>query len=313
MAQQHAPSSLAVAARPMNRFERWRQGDDFWAHLFLLPTYLGMVGLVLGPVLAGFVISFFRWDVISPPVFIGIRNYTDLFDPARERFLQALGNTIYYVVGAVPSSLVISLLLAMALNRIRGQTLFRTIYFLPSVCAGVAIATLWAWLFNTQFGFINWVLSWFGLPKVPWLSDSNWAMPSIIIMSVWQGLGYPIVLFLAGLQGIPEEYYEAARIDGAGNWQLFRYVTLPLLSPTTFLILVLSIIGSFQVFEQTYIMTQGGPSFSTTTIVLMIVYRGFQDFKMGLAAAMAYILFAIVLLWTIIQFWLQRRWVHYGM
>jgi multiple sugar transport system permease protein len=310
-----AVSNTAVGrwalGEPRARLSRLTGRDAFWAHLFLLPTYVGLFGLVFGPVVAGFFISFTRWDIVSPPTYIGLRNYQLLFDPSGERFVQSLWNTVYYVVGVVPPSVVLPLLLAVAVNRIRAQTLVRTVYFLPTVCAGVSIAILWAWLYNTQFGFLNWLLSWFGLPKVPWLSDTTWAMPAVIIMSVWRGLGYPMVLYLAGLQGIPEEYYEAAKIDGAGGWQVFRHVTIPLISPTSFFILVLSIIGSFQVFEQTYIMTQGGPSFSTMTIVLLLFNRGFYDFRMGLASAMAYVLFAIILVFTFVQFQLQRRWVHY--
>ena len=179
------------------------------------------------------------------------------------------------------------------------------------VSSTVAIAVLWGLLYNTQVGFLNYVLVRLGFDRVPWITSETWAMPSVIIMSVWKGLGYNMILFLAGLQSIPEEYYEAASIDGAGAWRRFRDITLPLLSPTTFLVVVLSIITSFQVFEQTYFLTGGGPSWSTLTLVLMIFFRGFQDFRMGYASAIAYVLFAIVFVITLIQWRLQRRWVHY--
>ncbi len=284
--------------------------DAAWAHLMLLPTYIGLFGLVLGPVVAGLVISFFRWDIVTPPEFIGLENYTTLLHD--ELFWKTMRNTLYYVVGSIPPGVVLALVLAIALNQpLRGRVIFRTVYFLPVVSSTVAIAVLWGVIYNTEVGLLNYLLTLVGLPKVPWISSETWAMPSIIIMSVWKGLGYNMILFLAGLQAIPEEYYEAANIDGAGAWRRFRDITLPLLSPTTFLVVILSVIGSFQVFEQTYILTGGGPSWSTLTIVLLIFFRGFQDFRMGYASAIAYVLFALVLAITLIQWRLQRRWVHY--
>lgn len=292
------------------RLRRWWYGDAVWAHLLLLPTYVGLFGLVLGPVIAGFAISFFRWDIITPPNFIGLGNYRELVHD--ELFWKTLRNTIFYVVGSIPPTIVLSLLLALALNQpLRGRVIFRTVYFIPVVSSTVAIAVLWGWLYNTQIGLLNYFLSFLGIDKIPWITSETWSMPSVIIMSVWKGLGYYMILFLAGLQAIPEDYYEAAKIDGAGSLRRFRDITLPLLSPTTFLVLILAIISSFQVFEQTYILTAGGPSWSTLTLVLMIFLRGFQDFRMGYASAIAYILFLIVLLVTFIQWRLQRRWVHY--
>jgi multiple sugar transport system permease protein len=266
---------------------------------------------VLGPVLGGFAISFFRWDIITPPEFIGTGNYQTLVgDPL---FWQALRNTLFYVIGAIPPAIVISLVLALALNQpLRGRTIFRTAYFLPVVSSTVAVAVLWGWMFNTQIGLLNYLLGLVGIPKVPWITSEVWAMPSVIIMSVWKSLGYNLILFLAGLQAIPNDYYEAAKIDGASAFRRFWDITLPLLSPTTFLIVVLSIIASFQVFEQTYILTGGGPANSTLTLVLMIFYRGFQDFRMGYASAIAYVLFLMVFLVTLVQWRLQKRWVHYG-
>ncbi len=294
-----------------SRFTRWRQSDAAWAHLLLIPTYIGLFGLVLGPVLSGFAISFFRWDIITTPEFIGIENYQTLAgDPI---FWQALRNTLFYVVGAIPPAIVISLVLALALNQpLRGRAIFRTAYFLPVVSSTVAVAVLWGWMFNTQVGLLNYLLGLVGIPKVPWITSEVWAMPSVIIMSVWKSLGYNIILFLAGLQAIPNDYYEAAKVDGASAFRRFWDITLPLLSPTTFLIVVLSIIASFQVFEQTYILTGGGPANSTLTLVLMIFYRGFQDFRMGYASAIAYVLFLMVFIVTMIQWRLQKRWVHYG-
>lgn len=295
----------------LSRTERLLQSENLWGYLFLAPSLVGLFGFTLGPVAAAFVLSFFRWDVVTPPVFVGLGNYETLVrDPL---FWKTLRNTLYYVVGVIPPAMVISFLLAVALNqRLVGRTVFRIVYFMPVVSSTVAIAILWAWLYNTEFGLINFVLRSVGLPKIPWLSSSDWAMPAIIVMSVWKTLGYDMVLFLAGLQGIPNEYYEAAKIDGANGLQTLWYVTVPLLTPTTFLVLVLSVVGSFQVFEQTYVMTAGGPAWSTLTIVLLIFFRAFQDFRMGSAAALAYVLFAIILVFTLAQIRLQRRWVHYG-
>jgi multiple sugar transport system permease protein len=289
---------------------RWWYSDEPWAHLLLIPTYIGLFGLVLGPVIAGFVISFFRWDIITPPEYIGLANYRGLADDPL--FWKALRNTTYYVIGAIPPAVILSLLLALALNQpLRARAFFRTSYFLPVVSSTVAVAVLWGWMFNTQVGLINHLLSFVGIGKVPWITSETWAMPAVIIMSVWKSLGYNMILFLAGLQSIPEEYHEAAMLDGAGSLRRFWNITLPLLSPTTFLVVILSVISSFQVFEQTYILTGGGPSNSTLTLVLMIFYRGFQDFRMGYASAIAYVLFLIVFLLTLLQWRLQKRWVHY--
>lgn len=298
-------------ASARSRLRRLRHSDAAWAHLLLIPTYIGLFGLVLGPVLAGFGLSFFRWDIISPPVFVGIGNYQAL--ATDYLFWVALRNTLYYVVGAIPPAIAISLVLALALNQpLRGRAIFRTAYFLPVVSSTVAVAVLWGWMFNTQIGLFNYVLGLVGIPKVPWISSETWAMPAVIIMSVWKSLGYNLILFLAGLQSIPDVYYEAAKIDGAGSFRRFWDITLPLLSPTTFLIVILSVIASFQVFEQTYILTGGGPANSTLTLVLMIFYRGFQDFRMGYASAIAYVLFVMVFVATLIQWRFQKRWVHYG-
>jgi multiple sugar transport system permease protein len=293
------------------RLRRWWSSDAPWAHLLLLPTYIGLFGLVLGPVVAGFVISFFRWDLITPPVFIGLDNYQALADD--RLFWKALRNTTYYVVGSIPPAVTLSLLLALALNQsIRGRAIFRTTFFLPVVSSTVAVAVLWGWMFNTQIGLVNHVLGLVGISRIPWITSETWAMPAVIIMSVWKSLGYNMILFLAGLQGIPREYYEAAEIDGAGTIRRFWNITLPLLSPTMFLVVILSVITSFQVFEQTYVLTGGGPANSTLTLVLMIFYRGFQDFRMGYASSIAYVLFSIVFVITLVQWRLQKRWVHYG-
>lgn len=292
-------------------WQRLLWSDSFWAVLFLLPTFLGL-SLVIGSVVGGFAISLTNWDILTPPTWAGLGNYRTMF-LEDDKFGQTLLNTLYFSLGVVPLGTALSLLAALVMNQgIKGQNFFRTIYFLPTVSSGIAIALLWGWLYNNQFGLINYLLEGIGLPKVSWLGDKRFAMPAIIIMSIWRGLGYNMVLFLAGLQGIAQEYYEAAKIDGANRWQNFWHITLPLLSPTTFLVLVLSMIGSFQVFEATYVMTQGGPNYATYTMVLYIFFSGFQWFRMGYASALAYMLFAIILILTLLQVRLEKRWVHYS-
>lgn len=284
--------------------------DGFWAFLFLIPTFLGLT-IVLGSVIGSFAISLTEWDILRPPQWVGAGNYIKMVTDDN-RFSQTFLNTLYFTLGVVPLSTFLSLMAAVALNQgLKGQTLFRTTYFLPTVSSGIAIALLWGWLYNAQYGLINYLLGMIGIPKISWLGDTRFAMPAIIIMTIWRGLGYNMVLFLAGLQGIPQEYYEAATIDGASRWSRFRHITLPMLSPTTFFVIILTMIGSFQVFEATYVMTQGGPFFSTYTMVLYIFFQGFQWFRMGYASALAYVLFAMILLVTLVQMRLEKRMVHY--
>ncbi|MBV7337597.1 sugar ABC transporter permease [Chloroflexi bacterium TSY] len=304
-------SARRTQADAQSRWQRITWSDGFWAVIFLFPTFLGL-SLVIGSVFGGFLISLTEWDILTTPEWAGLGNYRTMV-LEDELFVKSLVNTLYFTVGVVPLGTALSLLAAVVMNqKLKARTLFRTIYFLPTVSSGIAIALLWAWLYNTQFGLVNYLLGGIGIPKIAWLGDTTYAMPAIIIMTIWRGLGYNMVLFLAGLQGIPAEYYEAATIDGANRWQNFRHITLPLLSPTTFFVLILSMIGSFQVFEATYVMTQGGPFYATYTMVLYIFFQGFQWFRMGYASALAYSLFAIILLLTIIQLRFERRWVHYG-
>jgi multiple sugar transport system permease protein len=284
--------------------------DAVAGYVLLLPTLIGLALFSLGPVVASALLSFTRWDGLTAPVWTSTENYRLLFtDPL---FWTALRNTAYFTVGSVVPAIVLSLLLALAVNqKIKGVVVFRTLFFLPVVSPPVAIAILWGWLYNGQYGLINAALDRLGLSPVQWLAEPSTAMPSIIIMSIWSGLGYNMVLFLAGLQGIPQELYEAAEIDGANRWARFRHVTVPLLSPTTFFIMVLAMIGAFQLFDYAYILTNGGPMYSTLSIVLYIYQMAFQNFKMGYASALAYVLFVIIAVVTFVQFRLQRRWVHY--
>jgi len=294
------------------RSKRWRHiRSALNAYLYLIPTLLGLLIFSAGAIVASFFISFTNWQLVLPPVWVGLQNYTNLL--ALPEFWQVLRNTIYYTAGYVPLAVILPLFMAILVNqKLRGITFFRTTYFLPVVTSGVAIALVWGWMYNPQFGIINFLLKkFFGIDGPRWLVDPVWAMPALIIVGVWNSVGYNMVIYLAGLQGIPQELYEAARIDGAGWWAQFHGVTLPLITPTIFFILVLSLIGSFQVWTITYLLTQGGPAGATLTLSYYIYQQGFQWFHMGFAAALAYVLFAIVFVVTVIQFRLQSQWVFY--
>lgn len=286
------------------------------AFCFLLPNVLGFLVFTIGPLFASLGFSLLEWNLLKPPVFLGVENYVDLMRD--KEFGRSLRATFYYLAGSVPLGIVVSLALAVALNQhIKGIRLFRTVYFVPVVSSMVAVALMWRWMYNPTSGVLNFMLNrTFEFLRLPitapdWLQSPVWAMPAIIVMSVWKGMGYNMVLFLAGLQGIPRHLYEAAEIDGASRHKQFWRITLPLLTPTTFFVLIISVIGSFQVFEQAYIMTQGGPVRSTVTTVYYIYENGFQWHRMGYASAVAWALFAMILGVTLVQWRLQDRWVYY--
>jgi multiple sugar transport system permease protein len=307
-----------VALRPTSMWGRfvswtrhWKVREALWGYLFLLPNILGFLAFNLFPLMFAIGMSFTRWDLISEPTFIGLGNYEKLF-LEDESFRIAVKNTLFFTAMSVPAGTMISLILANALNqKIRGTTFYRTAYFLPVVSSSIAIALVWAWVFNPDFGLVNEILSTFGLPRLKWLASSTWALPAVVIVSVWRGLGPSTVIFLAGLQGIPEELYDAAKIDGANARQLFGHITIPMLSPTTFFVIVVSIIGSFQVFDLIFMMTQGGPGRATLVLVYYIYQHAFRWFGMGYAASIAFVLFVVILILTLIQLRLSGRWVHY--
>jgi multiple sugar transport system permease protein len=300
-----------AAGEETSRRSRISWDETRAGYLFLLPNIIGFLLFSAVPVVATLLISTLHWDLIRPPQFAGIDNYVTLLTND-EIFRQVLVNTVYFVVGVVPSSIVLSLLLALAMNSgLRGISLYRAIFFIPVITSSVAVAMLWRWLYNSDYGLINVGLAAIGLPTIPWLASTQWAMPAVIIMAVWKNLGYNMVIYLAGLQSISPTLYEAAALDGAGAWSRFRDITVPMLGPTTFFILVISIINSFQVFDLAFILTQGGPGIATNTIVMYIYNQGFQYFQMGYAAAIAWVLFIAIFIITLIQMRLQRRWVHY--
>ena len=282
------------------------------AYLFLLPTLIGLVLFSLGPVIVGFLVSFTNWNILLPPQWVGLQNYQTLIEQDLPR--KVLWNTIYFTALNVPLNMAVALGVALLLNQqLRFAAFYRAVYFLPVVSSAVAASLIWTWLFSPNFGPINYFLEKIGIPGPAWLGSTTWAMPAVIIMSVWKGFGTNMLIFLAGLQGIPQELEEAAMIDGANRWQRFWNVTWPLLTPTTFFVLVISCIVSFQVFEQVFVMTEGGPAYATTVLGLFIYLNAFRYNNMGYAASAAYVLFAIVLAITLAQFRLQARWTNYDL
>lgn len=276
---------------------------------FASPWLTGFVIFTGGPVVASLVLSFCRYDVLHPPVFIGVENYrTLLFDDPL--FWKSLGNTWFMVLG-VPIGMAIGLGVAMLLNSaVRGLTIYRTIYYMPAIVPTVASSILWMWVLNPQHGLINRGLAALGIAGPNWLTSAEWAKPSLILMGLW-GAGQGMIIWLAGLKGIPETYYEAAAIDGASAVRRFTSITLPMLTPYIFFSTIMGIIGTFQIFNQAYIMTQGGPVDSTLFLVYYLFNNGFRYFKMGYASALAWVLFWIILILTLIQLKLAPRWVHY--
>lgn len=284
--------------------------DGTWALVMLLPNLLGFLTFVLVPVLATFVISFADWDLSENFKFIGLGNYQELLTDGI--FRKVFWNTLYFTAVSVPIGIVLSLFLAILLNqKLRLIRFYRAAFFIPVISSMVAVAVIWQWIYNPQYGLLNYALSGLGIQGPTWLTSTKWAMIAIIITAVWKNLGFNMLIFLAGLQSIPESYYEAAEIDGARWFAKFRHITVPLLSPTTFFITVMAIITSFQVFDTVYLMTQGGPARSTSVLVYYVYQNAFQYFEMGYASAVAYVLFFVVLILTMLQFLTQKKWVVY--
>jgi len=287
-----------------------QQARTAWA--FIAPA-LGLFGVFfVVPVVAGLLLSLTDFDLyaIGAPAsarFVGLTNYAQtLANPA---FWKALRNTLYFVVAGAPLSVCVSLVAALLLNAklVRLRSLFRTIYFTPVVTTLVAVAIVWRYLYHPRYGLLNHLLGGLGLGPVDWLGNPQWAMPAIILLSVWKNFGYNMLIFVAGLQSIPEELYEAAALDGASPWRRFVHVTLPGLAPTFLFVGVTTMIGYFQLFAEPYVMTQGGPLRATTSVVLMMYEEGFRWWRMGAAAAIAFLLLLVTLAGTLVQMWLQRR------
>lgn len=285
--------------------------DRLWAVLFASPYLAHLILLTAWPVLALAYLSFTDYDTVSDPKWVGLANYTRLLGD--EAFWSSLGNTGVFALLYVPAQTVLALVLAVALNqKIRFIPLLRGAYFVPVVSSWVVIAYVADSVFNPRTGSANTVLGWFGIDPQAWLNSPALVIPTLAAVAVWKGVGYMMVLFLAALQAIPQERYEAAMVDGGNAWHRFRHITVPGVSGTTFLVLVLSTITTLQAFEQVYVMTDGGPSGASELTVLYMYRQGFQFFQLGYAAAIAWVLFAIILLFTLVQMRLQRRWVHYA-
>jgi multiple sugar transport system permease protein len=297
MAQYHTPTSLA-------------RREELTAYLFLAPNLIGFLLFTVLATLASLGISFTNWDLLTPPQWAGVQNYVKLWqDPT---FWKVLKNTLFFTVTSVPLTVALGLVLALGLNRkMRGISWLRSAYFVPVVTSSFVIALVWRWFYNPDYGMMNDLLRMIGITGPNWLTSQKWAMTAVVIMSVWKGCGYAMVLFLAGLQSISDQIYEAGSIDGTNSWQRFRYLTVPLLTPTTFFVSIISLIGSFQVFDSVSALTDGGPADATRPLVMYIVDNAFTYLSMGYGAALAWVLFAIVFVITLVQWRLQRHWVHY--
>jgi multiple sugar transport system permease protein len=276
------------------------------AYVFMSPVIIGLLVFTLGPVLVSLGLSFTEYNLLSDPTWIGIDNYVKMY--GEKLFWQSLRVSAIYSVVSVPLGLVLALFLAILLNqKIRGMYVFRAVYYLPTVISGVGVAMLWRWIFNGQYGVINTLLQNVGIKGPNWLIDENWALTALIITSIW-GVGGTMLIFLAGLQGIPQELMEAAEIDGAGRWQQFRHVTMPLISHVTFFNLVLGIIGALQVFTDAYVITNGGPNNATMFISVYLYRHAFIYLNFGYSAALAWVLFVIVMVLTLLVFRSSPMW-----
>ncbi len=307
-----APQPVGVAKRPK---EGWSQmsglarREALEGYLFLVPNFLAFLTFLLFPMVAAVYFAFTGYDLRWPPRFVFLQNFKVMFTD--NLFWQVFGQTFYWAFGTVPPTIIFALLLALLINRkMRGVLTYRMIYFVPHVTLSVAAAIVWLWVYHPEVGFFNLLLGKMGIEGPRWLLTRSTAMPSLILMGWWKGIGFAMLIFLAGLQGIPAELYEAATMDGANGRQKFFSITIPMLSPALFFVMVTSIIGAFQGFDVFYLMTRGGPANVTTTMVLHIYNNGFLYLKMGFASAMAMILFGTIMLFTVLQWGFAKNWVH---
>jgi multiple sugar transport system permease protein len=297
---------LTSNQRSMSRLAR-REANE--GYLFIMPWLLGLFIFILGPIAVSLYYSFTDYQVVQAPVFTGLDNYHRLLTD--RLFWQSVKVTTSYVLTSVPLGLVLSFGVALLMNqRVRGLSFWRTIFYLPSLVPVVASTMLWLWIFNPQFGLLNTMLSYVGIEGPLWLGHTKWALPSLVLMSLWT-VGGPMLIYLAGLQGIPSDLYEAAEIDGEAAWDRFRSVTLPLMTPIIFFNLVINLINSFQTFAQAFLMTEGGPRYATLLYVLYLYQNAFKFFRMGFASALAWVLCLIILVLTVIVFRSSTIWVFY--
>jgi ABC-type sugar transport systems, permease components len=282
-----------------------REAATGW--FFVVPMFIGFIIFSFGPILASLAISFTDWDLLQTPKFVGLKNFADMFKD--DLFLQCMSNTLYFVIIMVPIVLVVSMALAIILNQnLKGKAFFRSAFYFPSIVSTVAISMVWLWVFSpSNNGLLNTILAKVGIMNTPdWLGNMSTVKPSLIFMRTWQSAGYYMIIFLAGLQTIPPELYEVADIDGASKWQKLIHITIPLLSPVTFFVTIMLMLAAFNIFEAIYVMTDGGPGGATNTIMYYIYHNGFRLYKMGYASALAWILFLILVVLTVIQFKLRK-------
>jgi multiple sugar transport system permease protein len=307
--------TVQVQTNPKNNVKvrsKKRMRDNIVGYIFISPTLFGFLVFTLVPVLSSFLMGFLKWDLLQPPSWAGLDNYFELFKD--KIFLVSLKNTVMWVIYYVPASIALSLILALAMNLpLKGISIFRTIFYIPVISPLLAIALLFVWLYNPDFGLINFFLNKIGLEPLGWLTNEKLALPSIAIMAIWKNAGWNMLIFLAAMQGIPRHLYEAAELDGATRWQKFWNVTFPLLAPATFFIMIMSLIGAFQVFGEIYIMTNGGPGYSTHTLSFYLWANAFKFNKMGIAGAISMVMFLMILIVTLLQNRFFGRKVQYDL
>jgi multiple sugar transport system permease protein len=307
-----AQASVARTRSPLRRRKPLspKTQEAIAAYVLVSPWLLHLLFLTAIPVGASLYFSFCSYQIVKPAKFWGLLNYVRLFTDDL-RFIKSIKNTVFMVLIGVPVRMIFGLGIALLMNtKIRGRAIYRTMYYLPSQVSGVALAFMWSWLLNPQFGVISTIMYRFGVKPPLWLADPDWVKPSFIMMGLW-GVGGAMIIWLAGLQAIPEVFYEAAEIDGAGRMQRFWRITMPLLSPTTFFVLVTGIIGTFQIFTQAYVMTAGGPADASLFYALYLYQTAFTYFKMGYASAMAWVLFLVIMGLTLLQVRFAQKWVYY--
>lgn len=299
-----------MAAKERRKLSYLERRDIPYAVLFLAPSLIGLLVFTIIPIASSFILAFTDWNLLSPPKFVGIQNFIDMFsDPI---LWTSLGNTVKYALMIIPGSTAMALILALALNvEFPGIKVIRLFFMLPGVVSLVAIAMVWRWIYNDQFGLLNAALRLFDLQPVGWLSNEAIVLPAIVVMLIWSGMGFDSIIYLAALRNIPHHLYEAAELDGANRWQRFWSITFPLLTPVHFYNLIIGLIGSFQVFDVIYIMTQGGPGFASRVYAFHLYLQAFRRFNMGYAASMAWFLFLIIFVITLIQWRFLGRRVEY--
>jgi len=302
--------NVGTLVKGRKKVSRLKKRDNRNGLLFISPWIIGFLAFILYPVCASLFYSFNSYNIMMPPEWVGLENFKALLRD--ELFWVSLYNTTYYTVFALPLSIIVGIVIALLLNtKIRGMSIYRSIYFIPTLVPLVAVAVVWIWIFQPQYGLLNALLAKIGIRGPGWISDPKWSKPALIFMSVW-GVGGSVVIYLAGLQGVPQQLYEAAELDGANVWQKTVCITIPMITPVILFNLIMGLIGSFQYFTQVYIMTNGGPADSTLFYALYLYRNAFVYFKMGYASAMAWILFLIILVCTIIVLKSSAKWVYYG-